>query len=163
MALIRLFSIAMVMLTASIPASAHEQHLEGTEWGGVGDAGEAARYISFAGSGRVFGFGGCNRVSGSYEQHDGHLAIAALATTGMACAADAMAKEREFLDMLAKVRGRACRSHAAAVPRPSGRGSQGTDTARYRPNGIGGRMTSIAAPPPGFNWCPGLFSSRAGD
>lgn len=105
MPMIRLFSVAMAMLTASIPASAHEQHLEGTEWGVVGDAGEAARYISFAGSGRVFGFGGCSRVSGSYEQHDGHLAIAALAATGMACAADAMAKEREFLDMLAKVRG----------------------------------------------------------
>ena len=105
MPMIRLFSVAMAMLTASIPASAHEQHLEGTEWGVVGDAGEGARYISFAGSGRVFGFGGCSRVSGSYEQHDGHLAIAALAATGMACAADAMAKEREFLDMLAKVRG----------------------------------------------------------
>ena len=105
MPMIRLFSIAMAMLTASIPASAHEQHLEGTEWGVVADAGEAARYISFAGSGRIFGFGGCNRVSGSYEQHDGHLTIAALAATDMACAADAMAKEREFLDMLAKVRG----------------------------------------------------------
>ena len=94
-----------VMTMTSTPAAAHQQSIEGTEWGVVGDSGENARFISIAGSGRVFGFGGCNRFSGSYEQHDDHLEISPLAATRMACAADVMAKENEFLGMLAKVRG----------------------------------------------------------
>jgi heat shock protein HslJ len=104
----RLFPLlcpALVMYALAVPVAAHEQHVEGTEWGVVGDAGADARYISFAGSGRVFGFGGCNHLSGNFEQHDGHLTISALAATGKACAAASMTKEREFLELLSKVRG----------------------------------------------------------
>lgn len=101
------FSIAAaiaVLAVCSSPALAHEQMIEGTEWGVVGDQGGKARYISFAGSGRLFGFGGCNRFSGTYEQHDRHVTISPLATTRMACADDVMTKELAFLDMLGKVR-----------------------------------------------------------
>ena len=94
-----------VMALTSIPAAAHQQSIEGTEWGVVGDKGDTARFISFAGSGRVFGFGGCNRFSGTFEQHDEHLKISPLAATRKVCAEDAMAKENDFFGMLAKVRG----------------------------------------------------------
>ncbi len=89
----------------STAALAHEEMIEGSEWGVVGDDGEGARYISFAGSGQVFGFGGCNRFTGTYEQHEGHLTIKPLASTMMACAAEIMQKESDFLDVLGKVRG----------------------------------------------------------
>jgi heat shock protein HslJ len=87
------------------PAFAHAEKLEGSEWSVVGDTGESARFVSFAGSGRIFGFAGCNRFSGTYEQHDEHLTIAPLATTRKMCPPDMMARETEFLDLLAKVRG----------------------------------------------------------
>lgn len=86
-------------------AAAHEEMLEGSEWGVVGDPETVGRFISFAGQGRVFGFGGCNRFTGSYEQHDGHLAISPLGSTRKACEGGSMAREAEFLEMLGKVRG----------------------------------------------------------
>ncbi len=95
---------AAVLASASV-AFAHQQKLEGSEWGVVGEEGKDARFVSFAGSERIFGFGGCNRFSGNYSQHDGHLTIGALASTKMACAPERMRKEQEFFDMLAKVRG----------------------------------------------------------
>lgn len=85
-------------------ALAHAQKLEGTEWGVVGEHGAKARYVSFAGSGRLFGFGGCNRFSATYEQHDHHVVITGIAATRMACEADAMQKESQFFEMLGKVR-----------------------------------------------------------
>jgi heat shock protein HslJ len=99
--------LAAVMSAAvfASAALAHEEKLEGSEWGVVGEDGAGARFVSFAGSGRLFGFAGCNRFTGSFEQHDGHLAISPLAVTRMACAPDAMAKETQFLEMLAKARG----------------------------------------------------------
>ena len=96
---------AMCAITFATAAWAHDEKLEGSEWGVVGEEGTGARFVSFAGSGRLFGFGGCNRFSGSFEQHDHHLAISPLAATKMACAPDAMAKEAQFLEMLARVRG----------------------------------------------------------
>ena len=69
----RVKPIVLAMISAialSAAALAHEEMLEGSEWGVVGDDGESARYISFAGSGQVFGFGGCNRFTGTYEQHE---------------------------------------------------------------------------------------------
>lgn len=97
-----IFSVMVLVLVAN-SALAHEQKLEGSEWGVVGEEGDSARYVSFAGSGRLFGFGGCNRFSGTYEQHDHHLKISPLATTRMACAPEAMQKEADFLAMLSKV------------------------------------------------------------
>lgn len=89
----------------SQPILAHQMSLEGSEWGVAGDQGERARYISFAGSGRVFGFAGCNRFTGTFTQKDHELVISPLATTRMACPPDIMQKERDFLDLLARVRG----------------------------------------------------------
>lgn len=94
---------AMVLMANGV--AAHQQMLEGTEWGVVGEEGAKARFISFAGSGRVFGFGGCNRFSGKFEQHDEHLTISPLAATKMACPGDAMTREAELFDILSKVRG----------------------------------------------------------
>ena len=96
---------AVLLAALSGQAWAHEEKLEGSEWGVVGDEGPKARYISFAGSGRVFGFGGCNRFSGSYEQHDHHLTLSPMAATRMACPDDQMRKENEFFEVLSKVRG----------------------------------------------------------
>ena len=104
MRFVPLFALAL-FASFSGSALAHEEKLEGSEWGFVGDTGEKARFLSFAGSGRIFGFGGCNRITGTYEQHDGHLTISPVATTRMACPEDVMAKERDLLDLLGKVRG----------------------------------------------------------
>lgn len=104
----RVKPIVLAMISAialSAAALAHEEMLEGSEWGVVGDDGESARYISFAGSGQVFGFGGCNRFTGTYEQHEGHLTIKPMAATRMACATDIMQKENGFLGILGKARG----------------------------------------------------------
>ena len=105
MKLLRLSVVLALGLGLADAAMAHEQKLEGTEWGLIGEQGDKARFISFAGSGRLFGFGGCNRISGTYEQHDGQLTISPLATTRMACESDVMTREAEFIEMLGKVRG----------------------------------------------------------
>ena len=96
---------ALFVAVISGPADAHQQSLEGSEWGVVGEQGDTARFVSFAGSGRIFGFGGCNKFSGNYEQHDDQLTVSPLATTKMACPEDVMKKEHQFLEMLGKVRG----------------------------------------------------------
>ncbi|WP_373506267.1 META domain-containing protein [Aestuariivirga sp.] len=96
---------AVLLVALSGQACAHEEKLEGSEWGVVGDEGPKARYISFAGSGRVFGFGGCNRFSGTYEQHDHHLTLSPMAATRMACPEDVMKKESDFFALLSRVRG----------------------------------------------------------
>lgn len=99
-------ALALLLLAGSTSVSlAHEQKLEGSEWGVIGDDEATGRFISFAGENRLFGFGGCNRLTGTYEQHDSHLTISPVATTKMACAPDVMAREEQLLDVLAKVRG----------------------------------------------------------
>jgi heat shock protein HslJ len=97
----------LIVLAFLLPsaAMAHQEMLEGSEWGAVGDPETGGRFISFAGQGRVFGFAGCNRFTGTFEQHDEHLTISPLATTKMACKGDGQTRETEFLDMLGKVRG----------------------------------------------------------
>ena len=96
---------AAVLMLCSVPALAHQEMLQGSEWSVIGDPEQGGRFISFAGSGRVFGFGGCNRFSGAYEQHDGHLTISPLAVPKMACPPEKMQQETEFLDILSTVRG----------------------------------------------------------
>ena len=97
----------LIVLAFLLPsaAAAHQEMLEGSEWGVVGDTETAGRFISFAGQNRVFGFTGCNRFTGTFEQHDEHLTISPLATTKMACMGEGQAREAEFLDVLGKVRG----------------------------------------------------------
>jgi heat shock protein HslJ len=102
---IPLLLAAIFLAHLAVPALAHQEMLEGSEWGVVGEEGPKARFVSFAGSDRIFGFGGCNRFSGTYTQHDEHLTISPLAATRMACEPVIMKKEQEFFDMLAKVRG----------------------------------------------------------
>lgn len=97
--------LVAAMALLPLPALAHQMSLEGSEWGVAGDQGHQARYISFAGSGRVFGFAGCNRFTGTFTQHDHDLVISPLATTRMACPPEIMKKEQEFLDLLTRVRG----------------------------------------------------------
>ncbi len=101
------FSAPMVMgLMLASAAAAHEMKLEGTEWGIVGDQSDGARFISFAGGGRLFGFGGCNRLSGTYEQHGDHLTISPLTDPKQnRCPTEAMRREEDFMAILAKVRG----------------------------------------------------------
>ncbi len=96
---------AVFLLSCGGAALGHDMRLEGTEWRFVGDIGPAARFVSFAGEKRVFGFGGCNRFSGEYEQSDNQLTVKPLATTRMACPPDMMKREEEFLAMLGQVHG----------------------------------------------------------
>jgi heat shock protein HslJ len=96
---------AILPLCLAGSALAHEMKLEGTEWGYVGDQEPAARFISFAGEQRVFGYGGCNRFSGEFLQSGLQLMIKPLATTKMACPPENMKREDEFLALLGKVRG----------------------------------------------------------
>lgn len=102
--ILRPLLIALALLLPSA-ATAHQEMLEGSEWGVVGDPESGGRFISFAGQNRVFGFTGCNRFTGTYEQHEEHLTISPLATTKMACVGEGQAREAEFLDVLGKVRG----------------------------------------------------------
>lgn len=97
--------LAAALLAAATPALAHEEKLEGSEWGMVGDPETGGRFLSFAGQGRFFGSAGCNRIGGTYEQHDAHLTISAEFMTEMACAEDVMKREAEFIELLGKVRG----------------------------------------------------------
>lgn len=99
----RWFAAAFLLLLPAAAALAHDVKLEGSEWGFVGDSGPQARFVSFAGEGRIFGFGGCNRFSGDYLQSDGKLMIKPLASTRMACDDAQMKNEQAFFDLLGKV------------------------------------------------------------
>jgi heat shock protein HslJ len=61
------------------------------------DAGITA---TFGADETLSGSGGCNRYSGSYLVEGSDIAVGALATTRMACEADVMDVEDEFLDLL---------------------------------------------------------------
>lgn len=67
------------------------------------DGDERAPHLLFRGDGRVTGFGGCNRLSGTYEVRGDRLTLGPLAATRMACA-DAMDIESAFLGALGRVR-----------------------------------------------------------
>lgn len=99
-----LASAACLAMSAGT-ASAHQHALEGSEWSLAGDTGESVRSVTFGVNGRIFGSGGCNRFTGSYNQQDGKLTISRIAATRRACTPDIMAKESDFLAMLARVRG----------------------------------------------------------
>ena len=102
--MIRRSLFTALLLTLPLGAAlAHDVKLEASEWGFVGDDGPKARFVSFAGEGRIFGFGGCNRFSGEYLQSGSKLMIKPLAATQMACEEPAMKKEQEFFDLLGKV------------------------------------------------------------
>ena len=89
----RWIAATVLLLLPVTAAMAHEVKLEGSEWGFVGDDGQQARFVSFAGEGRIFGFGGCNRFSGDYLQSADKLMIKPLASTRIACEEVPMKKE----------------------------------------------------------------------
>jgi heat shock protein HslJ len=60
-------------------AAANPDDLAGTEWGLTSDVGKAARFIEFRSGGRVTGYSGCNRFTGTYVQNGDAL------TMGAAC------------------------------------------------------------------------------
>lgn len=65
-------------------------------------------------SGRVTGFSGCNRFTGTYTAQEGRITIGTLAGTMMACAPEAMAIEKAF---------------------------KGAFTGRFRESTVGGKLT----------------------
>ena len=93
--------------------------LEGTRWWLVrvgetpvvaDEPGRRANLVFDAGRGRVSGAGGCNQLSGGYEQSGDELRFGAIASTRMAC--PAMDVESAFFEALGRtarfeIRGRA--------------------------------------------------------
>jgi heat shock protein HslJ len=81
--------------------------LEGVPWvhlAGVDvDGWEATPPTMTFEDGRVSGFSGCNRFSGTYTAGDGTLAIDEVEATEIACAPPADEVERVFLDAIARV------------------------------------------------------------
>lgn len=96
--------VVAIMVTAPVAANAQLPLLEGTSWQMAGEPEKGGRFISFAGEGRFSGFAGCNRIMGRYTLQDGRLTISHIGATRMACDADTMAKEAEFIGLLNKVR-----------------------------------------------------------
>ncbi len=71
--------------------------------GGSGVVDMVQTTIEFDGEGRVFGSGGCNRFTGSYEFEGGELEIGPLAGTKMMCPEAVMDQEDRFLQALGEV------------------------------------------------------------
>ncbi len=74
--------------------------LVGTEWGLQDDG----RFVAFKMGGEVVGSGGCNNFFGSFTQDGRALSFGPLASTKKACPQPIMDGEREWLDLLRKVR-----------------------------------------------------------
>lgn len=66
--------------------------------------GSIATTLAIAADGKVSGRGGCNGFGGSATLKGRTIRFSRMVSTMMACAPDAMAQERSFLDGLAKVR-----------------------------------------------------------
>jgi putative lipoprotein len=90
--------------------------LAGTEWGFTGDVGKAARFIQFRSDGRVTGYSGCNRFTGTYVQNGDALTMGPLATTRMACPPQMMKREQEFLELRSKILESAHRPSIVLMP-----------------------------------------------
>lgn len=88
----------------TVASAANPANLAGTQWAFPGEVGKTARLIQFRSEGKVGGFTGCNRFTGSYSQDGFALTIGPLATTRRACLPDVMKREQQFLVMLEKVR-----------------------------------------------------------
>jgi heat shock protein HslJ len=99
-----LFGIVVILLIPLSAAGAAVINLVGTEWSFPDDVGKTARFIQFRSEGKVGGFTGCNRFTGSYSQDGDALSIGPLATTRRACLPEVMKREQQFLAMLGMVR-----------------------------------------------------------
>lgn len=100
-----------IALTLSLGAASCEREtkvdLGGAEWqvsaiDGAAVAGRAPT-LTFGPDGRMSGFGGCNRIMGSYTQDGASLGFGPVAGTKMMCPDDEMAVEQAFLAALARV------------------------------------------------------------
>lgn len=77
------------------------QSVEGTPVVAAAKEASTAQLVLRARSQHVEGSTGCNKVRGRYTQRGTELAVKALATTRMACAAELMAQEQALLKVLA--------------------------------------------------------------
>jgi heat shock protein HslJ len=82
--LLSVLGVLAIVFSPVSMAAANPIDLAGTEWGFTGDVGKAARFIQFRSDGRVTGYSGCNRFTGTYVQNGGALTMGPLATTRMA-------------------------------------------------------------------------------
>ena len=99
-----LFGVVVILLIPTSAGGAAVITLAGTEWSFPDDVGKTARFIQFRSEGKVGGFTGCNRFTGSYSQDGDTLSIGPLATTRRACLPEVMKREQQFLAMLGMVR-----------------------------------------------------------
>ena len=105
-----LVGLAVLLTQQSCVSEANNVNLTGTSWKLVELEGEPATpgaggkepSLSFSEDGKVSGFAGCNRFTGSFQSDDVDLSFSPLASTRMACA-EGMEQESRFLAMLAKV------------------------------------------------------------
>lgn len=109
----------VVSAILSTPATAVTINLAGSEWGYPGGTGKASQFIQFRAVGKISGFAGCNRFTGTYVRIDDKLSIGPFAATRMACPPEIMEHERRFLVMLLKVR-RAESTHLKLVVMDAG-------------------------------------------
>lgn len=101
-------------------------------WSGSPVPGSAPITLQFKGD-RLMGTAGCNSFNGAYVSSDGNLTIdKALATTRKACAAEVMAQEQKFLQLLTQVTA-------------YGIGNDGQLTLTYLNDGEQGSITFIPA------------------
>lgn len=102
-------SVALVHGGASLAGCAGEpEALLNGEWRVTSvDAavveGQGGPWIGFSTGGRIWGSGGCNRITGGYALTGEGLSLDRVASTMMACPPEVMAAERRFLDALAGV------------------------------------------------------------
>ena len=78
--------------------------LAGSEWGFGSDDSGGERFVGFKANGEVVGSGGCNNFFGSFTQDGRTLTFGPLASTKKACPGELMQQERDFLDLLGRVR-----------------------------------------------------------
>ena len=105
-----LVGLAVVLTQQSCVSETTETNLTETSWKLVELAGEPATsgaggkepFLSFTEDGKVSGFAGCNRFTGSFQNDEHDLSFSPLASTRMACA-EGMEQENRFLAMLAEV------------------------------------------------------------
>lgn len=112
-------AIFVALVTGTLACATHPRgtsshNLEGPRWmlaqiGGGSAAGTTSQgpaYLRFVpDSGRVEGFGSCNRIGGLYTHSSDQLTIGPLMSTRMACADNAIsAQEQAFMSALSDTR-----------------------------------------------------------
>jgi heat shock protein HslJ len=102
--------LAVLLTQQSCVSETNDVNLTGTSWklvelegaSSTPGAGGKEPFLSFTEDGKVSGFAGCNRFTGTTQSDDDGLSFSPLAATRMACA-EGMEQENRFLAMLAEV------------------------------------------------------------